>query len=70
MSAELDIETLRELAKREGVLEVAVTDAAPFPELIPWLEAYEARGRTGFEVGRSPCASIHVSGCTRPGLSS
>ncbi|WP_436663853.1 tRNA epoxyqueuosine(34) reductase QueG [Alicyclobacillus acidoterrestris] len=51
MSAELDIETLRDLAKREGVLEVAVTDAAPFPELIPWLEAYETRGRTGFEVG-------------------
>lgn len=50
MMTKLSQGALRELADKAGLPEMAVTDARPFPEMIPWLEAYEQRGRTGFEA--------------------
>jgi epoxyqueuosine reductase len=41
---------IKALAAQVGLAEVGVTDASPFPEMIPWLTAYAERGRTGFEA--------------------
>ncbi|WAH36574.1 tRNA epoxyqueuosine(34) reductase QueG [Alicyclobacillus dauci] len=49
-SSTVTLERLEQLAEKIGLQEIGVTDASPFPELIPWLEAYEQRGRTGFEA--------------------
>lgn len=50
MTVKLSQSSLQELAYQVDLPEVAVTDASPFPEMIPWLEAYNRRGRTGFEA--------------------
>lgn len=44
-------ETIVQLAEEAGLPEIGVTDASAFAELVPVLQAYEARGRTGFESG-------------------
>lgn len=49
MSRSLSLAELRGLASTVGLHEIGVTDSSSFPELIPWLEAYAERGRTGFE---------------------
>ncbi|GMA63232.1 tRNA epoxyqueuosine(34) reductase QueG [Alicyclobacillus fastidiosus] len=50
MSAQFDLLALQALAREEGIDDIGVTDTSPFPELIPWLESYASRGRTGFEA--------------------
>lgn len=50
MIGEMSRDTLSRLAASVGLHEVGVTGASPFPELIPWLQAYSERGRTGFEA--------------------
>lgn len=45
----LDENAVVELGRRFGFDAVGVTTADPFPELIPRLSGYAARGRTGFE---------------------
>ncbi|WP_303797956.1 tRNA epoxyqueuosine(34) reductase QueG [Alicyclobacillus macrosporangiidus] len=47
--SELSLETLRALGREAGLDAVGATTADPFPEMVPRLEAYAARGRTGFE---------------------
>src|SRR5579875_1430009 len=46
---ELTLERLKELGKACGFDAIGVTDASPFTDLLPHLQAYEARGLTGFE---------------------
>ncbi len=46
---ELTLERLKVLGRACGFDAVGATNALPFPELIPRLQAYEARGLTGFE---------------------
>ncbi len=46
---ELTLTRLIELGHACGFDAIGVTDAAPFPELIPRLQTYEERGLTGFE---------------------
>ncbi|QSO48217.1 tRNA epoxyqueuosine(34) reductase QueG [Alicyclobacillus mengziensis] len=46
---EVSYETLNRTAKQAGFDAVGATSADPFPELVPRLQAYEKRGRTGFE---------------------
>lgn len=50
MTAKITLARLKELAASVGIPEIGVTTVDPFPELEPWLEAYAARGRTGFEA--------------------
>jgi epoxyqueuosine reductase len=45
----LALEKLKELGHTCGFDVIGATDASPFPELIPRLQAYEERGLTGFE---------------------
>ena len=47
--AELSSHTLQRLGREAGFDAIGATSAKPFPELIPRLEDYEKRGRTGFE---------------------
>lgn len=50
MTSSMSLARLSDLAQEVGISEIGVTDASPFPELVPWLEAYALRGRTGFEA--------------------
>lgn len=52
--SELSLMELQELASGLGFDAVGVTTAAPFPELVGRLRAYQERGRTGFEHEHIP----------------
>ncbi|QQE79602.1 tRNA epoxyqueuosine(34) reductase QueG [Alicyclobacillus sp. SO9] len=51
MTFAVSLEDLKQLGRKAGFDDIGATSADDFPELIPRLQAYENRGRTGFETG-------------------